>query len=292
METPLFSVLIANYNNGPYLKEAIESVLAQSYSNWEVVIVDDASTDNSLEIYKEYASDPRFYVYHNDVNCGCGFTKRRCVESAHGELCGFLDPDDALMPKAIEEMVGCHKIHPNAACVFSRFYRCDERLVPQTESRLLEIPEGEDYFTHRDYSPEHFATFKRAAYLQTGGIDPTLKMAVDQDLYFRLEEVGQVVVLDRLTYKYRQHLGGISRMSDGDRSFYWNLIVRNNTCYRRGLDPMSYPFKDFCGFVRHHERVSAYQSKVQTEREVRGTKAYRLGRLLLSPFKIIVKGKK
>lgn len=292
METPLFSVLIANYNNGPYLKEAIESVLAQSYSNWEVVIVDDASTDNSLDIYKVYVSDPRFSIYHNEVNCGCGFTKRRCVELANGELCGFLDPDDALMPKAIEEMVGCHKTHPNAACVFSRFYRCDERLVPQTESRLLVIPEDEDYFTHRDYSPEHFATFKRAAYLQTRGIDPTLKMAVDQDLYFRLEEVGQVVVLDQLTYKYRQHLGGISRMSDGDRSFYWNLIVRNNTCYRRELDPMSYPFKDFCGFVRHHERVSAYQSKVQTEREVRGTKAYRLGRLLLSPFKIIVKGKK
>ena len=71
MTHPLFSILIANYNNGRYLQEAIDSVLAQTYTNWEVVIVDDKSTDNSFEIYEKYKDDPRFHVCFNDVNRGC-----------------------------------------------------------------------------------------------------------------------------------------------------------------------------------------------------------------------------
>ena len=102
---PLFSVLVANYNNGTYLQEAIDSVLAQTYDNWEVVLVDDKSTDESLAIYGKYATDKRFKIYHNDANRGCGYTKRRCAELAAGELCGFLDPDDALMPEALETAI-------------------------------------------------------------------------------------------------------------------------------------------------------------------------------------------
>ena len=65
---PLFSVLIANYNNGCYLQDAIDSVLAQNYDNWEIVIVDDKSTDNSFEIYEKYKNDGRFHVFFNEEN--------------------------------------------------------------------------------------------------------------------------------------------------------------------------------------------------------------------------------
>ena len=92
MNQPLFSVLITNYNNGRYLQEAIDSVLAQTYTNWEIILVDDKSTDNSFEIYEKYKDDGRFKIYYNEVNMGCGYTKHRCAELASGELCGFLDP--------------------------------------------------------------------------------------------------------------------------------------------------------------------------------------------------------
>ena len=102
---PLFSVLIANYNNGKYLREAINSVYSQIYTNWEIILVDDASTDNSQEIYSELEKDDRIHIYYNEKNMGCGYTKRRCAELANGELCGFLDPDDALLPHALESHV-------------------------------------------------------------------------------------------------------------------------------------------------------------------------------------------
>ena len=88
----LFSILIANYNNGCYLQETIDCILKQDYPRWEIIIVDDGSTDRSSEIYDKYRNDSRFHIYLNDRNRGVGYTKRRCVEMANGEICAFMDP--------------------------------------------------------------------------------------------------------------------------------------------------------------------------------------------------------
>src|SRR5690348_4514160 len=101
-----FSILIANYNNGKYFKDCYDSIIAQSYNNWEAIIIDDKSTDNSIELINRLIRlDPRFKLIENDKNYGCGYTKRRCVELSSGEVCGFLDPDDALENEALEVMV-------------------------------------------------------------------------------------------------------------------------------------------------------------------------------------------
>lgn len=128
---PLFSILIANYNNGCYLQEAIDSVLAQTYPNWEIVLVDDKSSDDSFEIYKKYKEDKRFHIYFNEENKGCGYTKRRCAELAQGELCGFLDPDDKLTPDALEVMVNEHGARAECSLVliFSGFIRGNRMLI-------------------------------------------------------------------------------------------------------------------------------------------------------------------
>ena len=152
-KAPLFSVLIAQYNNGQYLQEAIDSVKAQTYTNWEIILVDDDSTDNSKELYWYYKNDERIKISYNDKNCGCGFTKRRCAELATGELCGFLDADDALLPDALEAHVEAHSNTPDVALVFSRFYECNTELQIQGELRKLVISKGKSYFTNKNYMP-------------------------------------------------------------------------------------------------------------------------------------------
>ena len=106
--TPLFSVLIANYNNGQYIKEAIESVKAQDYNNWEIIIVDDASIDNSKDIYNEYSNDNRIKIYYNYENKGVTYSKWKCLEYAKGDICGFLDADDTIQPHALSLMISEH----------------------------------------------------------------------------------------------------------------------------------------------------------------------------------------
>lgn len=271
---PLFSVLIANYNNGKYLMEAIESVRQQTYTNWEIILVDDASTDNSKELYKELGKDERIHIYLNEKNMGCGYTKRRCAELATGEICGFLDPDDALLLNAIENSVKNLEEHPDCVLNFSRFYICDERLNKTGECRKLEL-KGKSYFENRDYCPEHFVAFRREAYLKTDGVNPLLKAGVDQDLYFRLEEKGGVAVMDTFTYKYR--IVGTSVSREDRKSYFWNQVVRTDTCERRGLPIAEYVYPDFVAFCEHEKRTG--------KNEMSTSKAYRLGKLLLKPFR-------
>lgn len=264
---PLFSVLIANYNNGKYLMEAIESVRQQTYANWEIVLVDDASTDNSEELYVELEKDERIHIYRNTQNMGCGYTKHRCAELAKGEMCGFLDPDDVLLPNAIEDSVKNLQGYPKSALSFSRFYICDENLNKTGECRLLEL-KGKSYFENRDYCPEHFVAFRKEAYDRTEGIDALLKAGVDQDLYFKLEEVGGIAILDKFTYKYRVVDGSVSR--DDRKAYFWNQVVRINTCERRGLAIDQYVYPNFVTFCEQEKRSGADK--------VRDSKKYKLGK--------------
>lgn len=279
---PLFSILIANYNNGQYLMEAVESVRAQSYSNWEIIIVDDGSSDNSGEVYKQLEKDPQIQVFPNGENKGCGYTKRRCVDLAHGVLCGFLDADDILLPDALKDHAGSHAHHPEVSCVFSRFYYCDQQLNITNKSRKLNIPIDKNYFTNRDYLPEHFASFKKDCYIRTEGISQDLRAGVDQDLYFKLEEVAPVYALDSFTYKYRSTPSQISQGERWITTLYWNLVVRQHTCERRHLSPEEYPIQDLHDLIT--EMQNEYDKTKQELIRTRSSRAFRLGKTLLYPF--------
>jgi len=271
----LFSVLIANYNNGKYLMDAINSVRSQIYTNWELTLVDDGSTDNSHDLYQEFEQDERIHVYLNDCNHGCGYSKRRCVELANGEYCGFLDPDDMLLPNAIEISINNLLNHPDSVLSFSRYIDCDDEMNKIGECRLLELMSGESYLEHHDYGPEHFAVFRRTAYLKTSGINKHLHAAVDQDLYFKLEEVGSISVIDSFTYKYRHSTTSISK---NDRiGYYWNFIVRHEACERRNLKIDNLVWKDYNDFLNSEvERGKSF---------VRVSKTYKMGRLITKLFK-------
>ena len=239
---PLFSILIANYNNGGYLQEAIDSVLAQTYGYWEVILVDDKSTDDSRTIYEKYAADRRFKIYYNDVNRGCGYTKRRCAELATGELCGFLDPDDALLPEALETMVKAHAEHPECSLIYSTCYRYsgDRNAEMPVWDFIGPIPEDSDFLIYRKKLVSHFVSFKRACYLKSVGIDPTLQASVDRDLYYNLEEQGRILHLPVPLYLYR--INNAASISIGskksERKAYYNCIKSelNAICRRIGKD--------------------------------------------------------
>lgn len=270
MTTPLFSVLIANYNNGRYIHEAIESVLAQTYQNWEIIIVDDGSSDNSPLVYNQYANHPKIKVYKNEHNSGCGYTKRKLVELSHGELCGFLDADDALLPHALDIMIETHIAHPEVSVVFSRYYQCDKDWNIIGTNRQLSLKEGEDYFTHQDFTPEHFVSFKKAMYNKTDGISPLAKIAEDQDLFFKLEEVAPCFILDNVTYKYRIFSNSASHKSPLE-GFYYSTMVAYETCKRRGLSITEY------GYLPMKVYYDAYLSRYNC-------KEYKIGKFILQPL--------
>ncbi len=237
MNTPLFSILIANYNNGLYLSEALDSVYQQTYENWEIIIVDDSSSDQSSDIYQTLNKDKRIKIIYNDKNQGAGYTKKRCVDNATGSICGFLDPDDALANDALEKMIKAHSIKPSASLIYSTSYRCDEHLnIIQRNDAPRKIKDNDPYFFNMEGSISHFASFKKDSYMQTVGIDPYLQRAVDQDLYLKLYEVGETHYIDEALYYYRIHKGGISTNKNIEKAYYWHWVVLIETGKRRGLN--------------------------------------------------------
>lgn len=209
------SILIANYNNGKYFSECYDSIISQSYENWEVIIVDDCSTDDSTEIITSLIKDdPRFIFSQNKVNKGCGYTKRKCLDLATGDFCAFLDPDDALYSYALERSADEFQKSGNSViAVYSQLVFCDEQLNPREIFTKIKQVRNHKLFFNAPIQISAFFMFKRDAYLKTSGINPTLKNAVDQDLYLKLLEIGDAKFIDEVLYKYRLHSNGISQQT-------------------------------------------------------------------------------
>ncbi len=231
----LFSVLIANYNNGPFFKDCYQSILQQSYTNWEVIIVDDASTDNSVKVIEQLLlEDSRIKLFQNKKNKGCGFTKRECAKLASGTILGFLDSDDALKPNALEAMISAHKKFQNASIITSRFELVDLQLnYIKNGSIRCKIPDGKSYLTYGKGALTAFASFKNSAYKKTHGIDPLMKRAVDQDLYYRIEEQGEHQFLNETLYLYRINENSISNNTNVYKAEYWHFYAVNKAYKRR-----------------------------------------------------------
>lgn len=226
-ESPLFSVLVANYNNGQYLEECLQSIFAQTYQNWEIVIVDDASADNSHAIYEKYKTDPRIRILKNDKNRGCGYTKRKCVEYAEGDICGFVDPDDIITNNAIGTMINLHQFHPLHSIIYSTHYNCNQYLEPEgIAEQVGQIPEGKKSWMIKRPIISQFATFKRELYFKTYGIFPWLPKAVDKSLYYNLEESGPVLFINQPLYYYRHHDNSISLNKGASIAYQFHLAIK------------------------------------------------------------------
>lgn len=236
----LFSILIANYNNGIYFKDCFDSIIWQSYPHWEAIIVDDCSSDDSVDIIEGLIkNDNRFSLYKNEKNEGCGYTKRKCVALAKGKYCGFLDPDDIITQDAVEEMIKAHRQHPAASLINSDNLLCDENLKPVgLNPNVRKLKSGENLID--DIKISAFASFKKEAYDKTVGINEVYKKAVDHDLYLKLDEVGELDYVSKPLYKYRFNPNGISQNCNGIKANQWSILAKIEAHDRRKLIPGIY----------------------------------------------------
>lgn len=227
---PLFTVIMANHNNGRYIAEAIRSVLWQTYTNWELYIVDDGSTDNSMEVCTPFLSDTRIYLLSHQKNLGAGYAKWLGANESKGDIVSYLDSDDMLEPNALEEMVVAHLQHPEWVLIGSRY----QELTGTDHLCQYGYPVGPQEGEPDDYLLSHpnrivaFISFKRTAYNLTSGFDKKLSCTVDKDIFLKLEEVGGVACLgfiDKYLYRYRQD-NSISVSLGSDAKLKYNQYNR------------------------------------------------------------------
>lgn len=211
----LFSLLIAHYNNYDLFLDCCKSIINQTYKNFEVIILDDCSSDDSFAKISELLKDDnRFKIYQNEQNQGVGFTKKRLVELADGDICGFLDPDDALSENAIEKSVSCYE-NKNIIATYSRINICDENLnFTKIFPNTYKVKKSNPLFFNIQFEISHFFTFRKSAYEKIRGINPNLRVAEDMDLYLQLYDIGEIQFIPEALYFYRIHNNGLSHTPD------------------------------------------------------------------------------
>lgn len=101
----LVSVIMPSYNTALYIKETIQSVLNQTYKNWELFIVDDCSTDDTDHVVQQFLDDKRIHYLKNEVNSGAAISRNRALREAKGRWIAFLDSDDLWMPDKLEKQI-------------------------------------------------------------------------------------------------------------------------------------------------------------------------------------------
>ena len=101
----LVSVIMPSYNTAKYISESIQSVIDQTYTDWELLIVDDCSSDNTDKIVEPFLADNRVKYFHNGMNSGAALTRNKALREAKGEWIAFLDSDDLWMPNKLEKQI-------------------------------------------------------------------------------------------------------------------------------------------------------------------------------------------
>ncbi len=120
---PTVSVIIPTYNRRAYVQEAIDSVLAQTYTDYEIIVIDDGSTDGTGEALRERYGDKIIYEWQE--NQGLSAARNRGIESSRGQYIALLDSDDLWMPEKLERQVACLSQHPEVAMVARAYARRD-----------------------------------------------------------------------------------------------------------------------------------------------------------------------
>jgi len=237
-EMPKVSVLMANYNNGKFIKNAIESFSSQTYENKELIIVDDASSEDTYAIIKDFSDnhDSIFY-FQNQTNKGYGYTLRKAVENSSGDFFAILDADDQLLPEAIQTLMNEFFNHPEASLIYSNMYMCDENLnIIEKNKKIGSIPPGLTYqmvTAEQNTHVMHFRIMAKSKYNKTEGFNPRFLKAIDKDIIYKLEEVGPLIFVDKPLFCYRQHSGGISLFKNKWKARLWEVKAKKLAFNRR-----------------------------------------------------------
>ena len=234
---PRVSVVMPVYNSEAYLTDSIGSILRQTYLEWELICVDDGSSDGSLGILRRYESaDPRVRVITRP-NSGVARARNDGMAVAHGRYIAAMDSDDISLPERLHRQVGYMESHPACVGLGAAVRIVGPDLLPIKD----ELPPlDHDTIDFQSLTRSGFgirqpvAMFRANAIRSIGGYRNEFTAYEDVDLYLRLAEIGRLANLPDVLLLYRQRLGSINRTQQELQNQYRPKVLRDARI-RRGL---------------------------------------------------------
>lgn len=232
---PKVSVIIPNYNHGRFLDARIRSVLNQTLRDIEVVFLDDASTDDSLNVLRKYRRDPRLRLVCNETNSGNPFLQwNKGVDLARGEYTWIAESDDCADAHFLSTMVSCLDRNPAASVAYSNSWLIDDNdnIIGSMNRFYSNLPDSwrwlYDYVNSGDAECAQYLSimntipnasavvFRRERYLRIGGADPALRLCGDWLLWARMLMASHVAFVSQHLNRFRMHSGNVRTSSRQD----------------------------------------------------------------------------
>jgi hypothetical protein len=263
---PAVSIIIPNYNHARYLRRRIDSVLAQTYSDFEVILLDDGSTDQSRKIIESYAGNPKVRIEFNAQNSGSVFKQwNRGVQMARGRYIWIAESDDCAEARFLERMVPILDGQPDVTFAYCRSWRVGENDgrngFADAEFERLDskhwtadfIAEGAEelrnYFTvSAPISNTSAVIFRKNIYEAIGGADESLRMCGDYKMWAAMAAKGKIAYIAEPLNYYRSHRENVRTRTEADalgvaEYFHVMLWVVNHVA-PAGTLPQEHTIKD------------------------------------------------
>lgn len=217
---PLVSVVLPIYNGSRYLREAIESCLAQTYSNWELILVDDCSTDSTPAIIAEFAArEPRIRPLRHETNRKLPEALNTGHAEARGEYLMWTSDDNRLLPGALEEMVRFLEAHPAVGLVYA-----DSVLIDEAGRYVRDWPAYHASALAYMNAIGPCFLYRRSVHERVGAYSADLFLAEDYDYWLRIYRQFEVAHLPRTLYEYRWHGDSLTNTANG--AAVWASVER------------------------------------------------------------------
>ena len=208
-QTPVVSIVIPNYNHAQYLGDAIYSVLNQTYSHFEIIVVDDGSKDNSREVIDRFGDRVRA-IYQQ--NRGLSAARNTGIQAAQGSLIGVLDADDIYEPMFLESLVGALQSNPEADGISCGYQFVDEKnqALPQVENRSIQSNEIYTALLDGNFLVPESILVRRHCYDASGPFDETLRACEDWDMWLRFTKKFRIIHSPQVLTRHRILRGSMS----------------------------------------------------------------------------------
>lgn len=284
-DLPLVSVIIPVYNGADYLEESLGSILAQTYPNIEIIIIDDCSIDNSVALIESMPAT-NITVLMNPNNIGVSASRNKGMHAANGKYIAFMDADDVSVPRRIESQVDFLEKNSEYGLISSD-YETFEELLQTGKKSLKKLPSDPDFIAARLLFQCVIccpASMLRADLIRKHGLyfDESLSMCEDWDLWYRVSQVSRVSNIEEVLLYYRKHSSNASRKRVEMHRSKTRLIQRSfrdqgmsvDELFDKNLYLKGVP--EFCAFVESSERFAERlrAGKKVSEKEIVSSCAY------------------
>lgn len=201
-ESPLVSIVSPSFNQARYLEEAMQSVLAEEYSQLEYIIIDGGSKDGSVDLIKRYTD--RLAYWSSEPDRGQADALNKGLSRARGKYMAWLNADDRMKPNAAREAVSFLEAHPEVGMVYgdAEFIDANGRVIGRFASRQTDYRRLLRGYVH---IPQQAAFWRAELWQQVGPLDPSLSFAMDYDLWVRLAKISKLKYLPRPWAQFRLH---------------------------------------------------------------------------------------